>query len=177
MVAVDARRVLLLKVVVLLLGVKPVEREHYVAGFVAHTVHLPKCGERGVGIVVGGVLLGLVDAHHAKGEVANVDVSADKLCHVVAHELLRQAATYHHHLAVLAYVYVVDEPSEEHLLLVYSRLVGIDAAQRGVVVVVAQAEGEVVAVDGGAHLVDVGSELVACSVEVAVVELYPAALL
>ena len=172
--AVQPLPVVGLELLVGLLRGQAVEGELYASGVVgAGAVDALDGGVAAEGVGAP-VLVLLVDAHHLEGQAAQVDVSAYEAfgCRLPSgdlQQLLGLFVAQHKHLALHAYVQLVDEASVLHLHLVYLRVVGVDAADAGVDVLLPQADGALRAVLRS-HGVDMVGELTGGDVDVAAVQ-------
>ena len=157
MIGIQACAVFALKLLVGLLSGQAVKRKLYITHFVALVEHR---AQRGVGRkgIASRVLRFLIDAHHAEGETAHLDILSDKALDIVGQFGCRLVAQ-DEHLALLVQVNFVDEAAVEHLCLVDAIVIGIDARQRGVDVLLTAADGLGVLVLCGSRFIDIGAEL------------------
>ena len=172
MVAVEACKVVFLKLLVSLLCGQSVEREHYAVCLVAFVVYGAECGERSVDAGVSSTLVRLVYSHHHERHLSNVDVLPDEVFYVSSPQFLGVVATHHYHLAPLLEVDVVDKTSAQHLLLVYAYLVGINALHLCAYIVLAEVHGVSLLLYRGSHIINDVWILARRHVDVFVVQLY-----
>ena len=171
-VAVQPSGISLLKRLVLLFGHKSVKREHNVVGLVALSVDCPQRCERRVGRVVHAVLFRCIDAYDLERHSCYVHILAHQVLDVAFRQQLGVVLAQHQRLASLFDVDVVDEPSIEHVLLVYLYVIGIDALQRARHIIGPMRHGQSRLVYLRPHVVDMLFKVVACCVYVAVIERY-----
>ena len=171
-VAVQPGGVCLLKRLVLLFGLKAVKREHNVVGLVALSVDRPQRCERRVGSIVHAVLFRRIDAYDLERHSCDVHILAHQILDVAFRQQFGIVLAQHQRLASLLDVDIVDEPSIEHVFLVYLYVVGIDALQRARHIIGPMRHGQSCLVYLRPHVVDMLFKVVACCVYVAVIERY-----